>query len=152
MIEPASGNLLEAPAEALVNPVNTEGVMGKGLALQFREAFPENYEAYRLACKAGQLGPGRMFVFENPPGSTHRYLINFPTKRHWRQPSRYEDIEAGLVDLIAQVKARDLRSLALPALGCGLGGLDWARVRPMIEAAFHGLPDVRVLLYAPAPA
>ncbi len=150
MIERVKGNLLEADAEALVNAVNTVGVMGKGLALQFREAFPENFTAYQRECKAGRMEPGRVFIFESPTSPGPRYLINFPTKRHWRNPSRYEDIEAGLVDLVAQVKRRGIRSLAVPPLGCGLGGLDWERVRPMIERAFLGLDDVRVLLFEPA--
>lgn len=148
-IERTRGNLLHAEAEALVNPVNTAGVMGKGLALQFREAFPGNYEAYRRECKAERLVPGSVFVFACPGAAHPRYIINFPTKRHWREPSRYEDIEAGLVDLVAQVAARNIRSLALPPLGCGLGGLDWNRVRPMIEEAFRTQPDVRVLLFEP---
>lgn len=149
MIERVKGNLLAADAEALVNAVNTVGVMGKGLALQFKEAFPENFTAYQRECKAGRMVPGRMFIFESPASPGPKYLINFPTKRHWRNPSRYEDIETGLVDLVAQVRKRGIRSLAVPPLGCGLGGLDWERVRPMIERAFQDLGDVRVLLFEP---
>lgn len=152
MIELTRGNLLEAKVEALVNTVNTAGVMGKGIALQFRKAFPDNYEAYRTECTAGRLQPGRMFIFETGSLVGPGYVINFPTKRHWRQPSRYEDIEGGLRALVQEVQRRGIRSIALPPLGCGNGGLDWHRVRPMIEAAFQELPEVRVLLYEPAGA
>lgn len=120
--------------------------MGKGLALQFKRAFPENFHAYARACEAGDVQPGRMFVVPLGP----RVIINFPTKRHWRNPSRLEDVEAGLVALVAEVRARGIRSVAVPALGCGLGGLDWAQVRPRLVTAFATLPDVRVLLFAPA--
>lgn len=148
-ILPTSGNLLNTDAQALVNPVNCVGVMGKGLALQFKQAFPQNYAAYRAACGRGEVQPGRMFVTETGLATGTQFLINFPTKRDWRQPSRLEDIETGLTALVAEVQARDIRSLALPALGCGLGGLDWNLVRPLILDAFAAFPDVRVLLYGP---
>lgn len=148
MIEIARGNLLEADADALVNTVNTVGVMGKGIALQFRQAFPGNYDAYRKAVAADEVVPGKVFVFRT--GALHpRYIINFPTKRHWRGGSRIEDIKAGLDDLLHVVQAEDIRSIAVPPLGCGNGGLDWRVVRKLIESAFATLPDVRVLLYAP---
>lgn len=148
MIEHVTGNLLEAEAEALVNTVNIVGVMGKGVALQFRQAFPENYEAYRKACEHGEVQPGKMFVFLT--GELYpRYIINFPTKRHWKGKAKIEDIESGLVDLIATVQRLEIKSIAVPPLGCGNGSLRWSDVRPLIEAAFAELPDVRVLLYAP---
>ncbi|MEJ7710957.1 MAG: macro domain-containing protein [Pyrinomonadaceae bacterium] len=149
MIEHTTGNLLEADAEALVNTVNTVGVMGKGIALQFRQGYPENYEAYRKACAQGEVQPGRMFVFATGTLTNPRYIINFPTKRHWKGKTKIQDVRDGLQALIAEVKAREIKSIAVPPLGCGNGGLDWNEVRPMIETAFAELPDVCVLLFAP---
>lgn len=149
MIIDAKGNLLEADAEALVNTVNTVGVMGKGIALQFRQAFPENYEAFRKACRRGEVAPGRMFVFETGQLTNPRLVINFPTKRHWRQPSRLTDIRTGLEDLVHVLRDHAVRSVAVPPLGCGSGGLIWSTVRPLIIEALSALPDVRVLLYSP---
>lgn len=145
----AAGDLLAADAEALVNPVNCVGVMGAGLALQFKQAHPAMFEAYRVACQVGQVRPGRVFVHREAMPAGTRYIINFPTKRHFREPSRIEDIDAGLGDLARVVRELGIRSIAIPALGCGLGGLRWAEVRSMIEYAFAGVPDVRVLLYGP---
>lgn len=144
-----TGNLLEADTEALVNAVNTVGVMGKGLALQFKQTFPENYRAYAAACKRGDVRAGEMFVTEAQTPEGRRLIINFPTKRDWRSKSKIEDIEAGLDALVSEIRARSIRSIALPALGCGLGGLDWEAVGPLIESAFARLPDVRVLVYLP---
>jgi O-acetyl-ADP-ribose deacetylase (regulator of RNase III) len=150
LIEPAHGNLLTAEAQALVNAVNCVGVMGKGLALQFKQAFPANFKAYEAACAAGVVMPGRMLIHDNAGLVQPRWIINFPTKRHWRDPSRLEDIASGLKSLVADVQRLGIRSIAVPALGCGLGGLDWLVVRPMIEEAFSALPDVHVLLFEPA--
>ena len=152
MIESTQGNLLEAEAEALVNTVNCVGFMGKGIALQFKQAFPENFEAYSRACKVGEVRPGRMFVFETRAMIGPRYIINFPTKRHWKGKSRVEDIDDGLDALIEEVVRLGIKSIAVPPLGCGLGGLDWKRVRPRIEQAFKLVPDVHVLLFSPAGA
>jgi O-acetyl-ADP-ribose deacetylase (regulator of RNase III) len=152
MIELVKGNLLEADAEALVNTVNTVGVMGKGIALQFRQAFPENYRFYRKACEQGEVVPGRMLIFETRKLTNPRFIINFPTKRHWRGKTRIKDIEDGLYDLIAEVSSRQIHSIAMPPLGCGNGGLKWEQVKPLIERAFATLPDVRVMLYAPSGA
>jgi len=149
MIEPTRGNILSDDAEALVNTVNCVGVMGKGIALQFKKAFPENFKAYEAACRREEVKPGRMFVFETDQMFNPLYIINFPTKRHWRGKSHYEDIENGLKDLIREVHERKIRSIAIPPLGSGLGGLQWGRVKCMIEAAFEGMPDVRVKLYEP---
>lgn len=149
MIENATGNLLQADAEALVNTVNTVGVMGKGIALQFRQAYPENYKAYRRACEHGEVAPGRMFVFRVGALSRPRFIINFPTKRHWRGKTRLQDIDDGLRDLVEVVRRENILSIAIPPLGCGSGGLDWEVVRPRIEAAFAKLPDVQVILYSP---
>lgn len=149
MIEIAKGNILEADTEALVNTVNCIGFMGKGIALQFKQAWPANFKAYESACHAGDVVPGRMFIFDNGRLINPRYIINFPTKRHWRGKSRIADIRSGLTALIADVRRLNIASIAVPPLGCGLGGLDWGEVRPLIESAFSGLPDVRVLLYEP---
>jgi O-acetyl-ADP-ribose deacetylase (regulator of RNase III) len=152
MIELTRGNILRADAEALVNTVNCVGFMGKGIALQFKKAYPANYEAYRKSCDAGEVQPGRMFIFELQSMLNPKYVINFPTKRDWRAKSRYEDVESGLKALIAEVRRLRIRSIAVPPLGCGLGGLDWRKVRPMIEQAFTTLPEVRVFLFEPAGA
>ena len=154
MIELIEGNLLEAEADALVNTVNTEGVMGKGVALQFSKKFPEMLKAYRRACEAGEVQPGRMNIYERGEMFQPRFIINFPTKRHWRSPSRLEDIEAGLRALVKEIEKRGIRSIALPPLGCGNGGLDWNEVLPRIKAALDPLKDVRVLVFPPkgAPA
>jgi O-acetyl-ADP-ribose deacetylase (regulator of RNase III) len=149
MIEIVKGNILEAQAEALVNTVNCVGVMGKGLALQFKNAFPANFKAYDSGCHAGEVAPGRMFIFDNGKLKIPRYIINFSTKRHWRDNSRIEDIRSGLESLVADVPRLGIRSIAVPPLGCGLGGLNWRDVRPMIENSFSELPDVRVLLFQP---
>jgi O-acetyl-ADP-ribose deacetylase (regulator of RNase III) len=153
VVEFVTGNLLEADAEALVNTVNTKGVMGKGVALQFKRAFPENYQAYRAACAAGRVQLGRMFVFDSGRMERPRYIINFPTKDHWRSRSRLADIDAGLEDLRRVLAELKIESVALPPLGCGLGGLRWADVRPRIERALGTVP-VRVLVFEPhgAPA
>jgi len=149
MIELTHGNLLDADVDALVNTVNSVGCMGKGIALQFKQAFPRNNAFYERACQAGKVAPGRMLIFDNGGLVKPHYIINFPTKRHWRGKSKIEDIAAGLTALVAEVKRLGIRSIAVPALGCGLGGLDWRLVRPMIEEAFSVLPDVRVLAYEP---
>lgn len=149
-IEIAKGDLLDQRVDAIVNTVNTVGVMGKGIALQFKRKWPENTKAYEAACKRGEVVAGKMFIFDNGGLVEPKFIVNFPTKRHWRQPSRMADIEAGLVDLIAQVKRLNIRSIALPPLGCGNGGLDWSAVRPKIEAAFAQIPDVDVRLFAPS--
>lgn len=148
MIEHKSGNILHGEAEALVNSVNCVGVMGRGLALQFKKAFPDNFKAYEKACKHGDVKPGGMFVFETGQ-MMPRFIINFPTKRHWRGASRMADIDAGLRDLVRVVKKRKIRSIAIPPLACGLGGLDWAAVRPRIEKRLQPLDGVRVVLYSP---
>jgi O-acetyl-ADP-ribose deacetylase (regulator of RNase III) len=148
MIEYVTGNLLEADVDALVNTVNTEGVMGKGVALQFRRAFPANYDAYRAACVRAEVEIGRMFVYDTGRLDGPRWIINFPTKRHWRAKSRLADIEAGLRDLRRVLDELGIKSVAIPALGAGLGGLPWSEVRARIEAAL-GDTSVRVLVYPP---
>jgi O-acetyl-ADP-ribose deacetylase (regulator of RNase III) len=149
-IKLTTGDLLEQRVDAIVNTVNTVGVMGRGIALQFKRKWPANAKAYEAACKRNEVVPGKMFVFDNGGLVEPKFIINFPTKRHWRQPSRMGDIDAGLVDLIALVKRLGIRSIAIPPLGCGNGGLNWNEVRPKIEAAFNGLPEVDVRLFAPS--
>lgn len=152
MIEYRSGDILRENAEALVNTVNCVGVMGRGIALQFKNAFPENFKAYAAACKAEEVQPGRMFVFETGQLTNPRYIINFPTKRHWRGKSRMEDIEAGLKALVDTIRRYNIRSIAVPPLGSGLGGLDWPEVKLRIEAALQPLSDVRIIIYEPKGA
>ena len=149
MLELVTGNLLEADTEALVNAVNTEGVMGKGIALQFKKKYPEMFEDYQRACKEGQVQPGRMHVYERLDLFNPRYIINFPTKRQWRTPSSIEDINTGLNALAGVIRKRGIKSIALPALGCGNGGLDWSEVLPAIRSALADLTDVRLLVYPP---
>jgi O-acetyl-ADP-ribose deacetylase (regulator of RNase III) len=151
MIELKMGDILAEDAEALVNTVNCVGIMGRGVALQFKQAFPENFKAYERACRQGQVEPGRMFVFDTGQLTHPRYIINFPTKRHWRGRSRIEDIQTGLDALVAEVRRRGIRSIALPPLGAGLGGLPWADVRSRIERAFLALPDVHAVVFEPTP-
>lgn len=138
MIEIATGNLLKAHAQALVNTVNTKGVMGKGIALQFRDVYGAMYQKYVEDCKAGRVQLGKMHVYdlggviEDGP----RYIINFPTKGHWKSQSKLLDIEEGLRDLIKCIRILSIETIALPPLGCGNGGLEWSDVKPQIEAAF----------------
>lgn len=150
MIEFTTGDILACEADALVNTVNCVGVMGRGIALQFKRAYPANFKAYEAACRQAAVQPGRLFVFETGQLAAPRFIINFPTKRHWRGPSRMEDIDAGLVDLVRVIRDREIRSIAIPPLGSGLGGLDWNEVRPRIEQALAPLQDVHVLLFGPA--
>ncbi len=152
MIERATGNLLEADAEALVNTVNTVGVMGKGIALQFRQAFPDVYAEYRRACAHGELRAGSVQVVPTGRLDGPRYVINLPTKRHWKGQARIEDVESGLRALVNAIKEFNITSIAVPPLGCGNGGLSWRDVQPRIERALGSLPGVRVLLYAPEGA
>jgi O-acetyl-ADP-ribose deacetylase (regulator of RNase III) len=125
--------------------------MGRGIALQFKQTFPDNSKAYETACARKDVQPGRMFVFETDFLANPKYIINFPTKRHWRSKSRIEDIEAGLTALVDEICKRGIRSIAVPPLGSGLGGLDWADVRPLIEAALGPL-DVQAIVFEPYSA
>ena len=152
MISFKTGDLLAEDAEALVNTVNCVGVMGRGIALQFKKAFADNFRAYAAACKRGEIAPGRMFVFETGGLTNPRYIINFPTKRHWRGASRIGDIEAGLDALVREIEDRGIASIAIPPLGSGLGGLNWGEVRPLIEGALRGFDDLRVVVFEPGGA
>jgi O-acetyl-ADP-ribose deacetylase (regulator of RNase III) len=151
MIEFRQGDLLEADAEALVNTVNCVGVMGKGIALQFKRTFPDNFRQYEQACKTKEVVIGRMFVVRTGKLTQPYFIINFPTKKHWKGKSKLEDIRLGLDDLARVIVQYGIKSIAVPPLGCGNGGLDWNEVYPLIEGALASLPDVRVLVYAPQP-
>lgn len=149
MIRYTQGNLLDAPADALVNTVNEVGVMGKGIALQFRDAFPESAREYQRAAKDGRVQVGHVLVTENPSLLKPHRIIHFPTKKNWRHPSQLAWVREGLRDLVRVVKNEHIKSIALPPLGCGNGGLEWAQVRREIEAAFAELPDVDVTVFEP---
>ncbi|MCP4156993.1 MAG: macro domain-containing protein [bacterium] len=147
MIEYTTGDLLKSNADALVNPVNCVGVMGKGLALQFKKSFPENFKEYQTACKNNDVHVGCMFVTRLPDQSG--YIINFPTKSHWRGKSKREFICNGLVDLKKKITLLNIKSIAIPPIGAGLGGLNWRDVKKMIEEHLDDLKDVRIILYEP---
>ena len=152
MIRYTTGNLLDARTEALVNTVNELGVMGKGIALMFREAFPDNRAAYEAACKQGKVRVGRMFVTENRALTGPRWIINFPTKKHWRHPSKLEWVRDGLEDLRRVLRDKKIKSVALPPLGCGNGGLEWVQVRATIESALSSLKGIEVVVFEPMSA
>jgi len=152
MIEYKTGDILDEDAEALVNTVNCVGIMGRGIALQFKNAFPDNFKAYATACKNDEVQPAQMFVYKTEQLTNPHYIINFPTKRHWRGKSRIEDIESGLKSLAKEINKRKIRSIAIPPLGSGLGGLDWKEVRPLIERVLHNMQNVRIIMFEPKGA
>jgi O-acetyl-ADP-ribose deacetylase (regulator of RNase III) len=148
MIEAGQGEFSKALVEALVNPVNTVGLMDHGPALELKGAFPDNFNAYRRACVAGEVRVGQVFAFDL--GATlPRYILNVALKAHSRSSSSIAHVEQGLTDLVAHVKRLEIRSVAVPALAGDLGGLPWRVVRPRIEAAFAPLREVKVVLFAP---
>jgi O-acetyl-ADP-ribose deacetylase (regulator of RNase III) len=149
MIEEGKGNLLDADVEAFVNTVNTVGVMGKGVALQFKIAYPQMFKEYQKACKLGRVQIGRMLVYQNNVISNSKFIINFPTKQHWKQDSKIEFIREGLVSLRDVISSNKIKSIALPPLGCGMGGLNWIEVLPLIHQAFNDIPDVKVIVFPP---
>lgn len=149
MIKFTTGDIFKTDAEALVNSVNCVGVMGRGIALQFKNMYPANFKAYEAACKQKEVQPGRMFVSETGQLSNPKYIINFPTKRHWRGKSRIEDIESGLKALVQEIRNKGIKSIAIPPLGSDLGGLDWRDVRPLIETAMQELDEVQVIVFEP---
>lgn len=151
MIKETVGNLFEANTEALVNAVNCVGVMGKGIALQFKQKFPKEYfNDYKKACQNGELAIGRVQIFQLKDVETNpRFIVNFPTKNHWREQSKIEYIKSGLHSLVKTIEHYEIRSIAMPALGCGLGGLNFKDVRHLIKTAFDLIPKVEIFLYKP---
>ncbi len=149
MIEFTTGDILRSDAEALVNTVNCVGIMGRGIALQFKNDFPENFKAYQAACARDEVKPGKMFIHETRTLTGPKYIVNFPTKRHWKGKSRMEDIDSGLKALVEEIRNRGIRSIAIPPLGSGLGGLNWMDVRPRIVEALRGINDLSVIVYEP---
>ena len=144
-----TGDILSEDVEAVVNSVNCVGVMGRGIALQFKNAYPANFKAYAAACRRHQVEPGRMFIHETNLLAGPRWIINFPTKRHWRSKSRLEDIQAGLEALASTIDRLGIRSIAVPPLGSGLGGLDWSEVRHRIEIELGRLEHVEIVVFEP---
>ncbi len=149
MIESKTGNLLKSDTEALVNTVNCVGVMGKGIALQFKQAFPENYKEYAKACKKNEVTIGKMFIHKTGTMFNPKYIINFPTKKHWKSKSELTYIETGLDDLVKKIKELGIASIAIPPLGAGLGGLDWKEVKDRILKSFQELTHVHIVLFEP---
>ena len=149
MIHFTRGDIFAQPVDAIVNPVNCVGVMGRGLALQFKRRHPDAFPAYRRACAERRVRPGRVFMFDTGCDRP-RWIVHFPTKRHWRDRSTIGDIEAGLRDLAAALERHGIRSIAIPPLGCGLGGLDWRAVRPLVAACLDGIPATVIVLEPPA--
>lgn len=149
-----TGDLFSEHAEAIVNTVNCVGVMGKGVALEFKRRWPENFRAYKRLCDRGELRPGKSFIFENadmfdPCG--RRFLINFPTKDHWRDGSRMEYIEDGLDDLVLQIRKLGIRSVAMPPLGCGNGGLNWKQVKALLGRRLEPVHEAAIIVFEPFP-
>ncbi|WP_259065873.1 macro domain-containing protein [Mucilaginibacter sp. X4EP1] len=149
MIRYTTGNIMDSSAEALVNTVNTVGVMGKGIALQFKQAFPHNFNVYKQACLNGHLTTGKILaVKDNELLMGERLILNFPTKQHWKMPSKYEYVESGLIALVSYLQDNPVKSIAMPALGCGNGGLEWQKVKLLIEQHLAGL-DMALWVYEP---
>lgn len=151
MIHYLTGDLLSSNAHALVNTVNTVGVMGKGIALQFKERFPHNYKIYKKACDGYQLIPGKLLVVHEQTISGEKIVINFPTKTDWKHKSSYAFIESGLVELVRIIEDEAIQSIAIPPLGCGNGGLKWEKVKPIMERYLNNLP-VDIFIYEPNEA
>lgn len=149
MITFKKGNILEEDIDAIVNTVNCVGVMGRGIALQFKKIYPDNFKAYEVACKQNRIQPGEMFTFNLHRALPPYYIINFPTKRHWKGKSKLSDIETGLKSLRDEVIKNKIKSIAIPPLGCGLGGLDWSEVKPLIVGTFEDCLDVEVIIFEP---
>ena len=149
MIHYEQGDIFESKAEAIVNPVNTVGVMGKGLALQFKRRYPRNFRAYAQICRERGITPAKPFLFDRAPQSHPRYIINLATKRHWRDASQLADIESGLKALADLLEARNITSVAIPAIGAGLGQLDWQKIRPLIDQHLADLQDTHITVFQP---
>ena len=149
MIDYKKGNLFEEQTEALVNTVNCVGVMGRGIALQFKKIFPDNFKEYQKACKAGEVVPGKMFVYKTNQLINPEYIINFPTKRHWKGKSSINDIKDGLIALREDIINYNIKSMAIPPLGCGLGGLNWSDVKSLIDDILGDINDVQIIVFEP---
>lgn len=151
MINYKKGNLFNDFNEtnAIINTVNCVGVMGKGIALQFKERFPENFNEYITNCNSGELTIGKSFVYAIPNTNPQKFIINFPTKNHWRNPSKLEYIEKGLDNLVNIIDEYNLTSVTMPALGCGNGNLDWELVKPLIEKKLSHLENITFTVYEP---
>lgn len=146
MITYVATNLFDSPAQVLVNTVNTEGVMGKGIALQFRKTFPKMFEEYQALCEKGQIEIGKLWVYKSP----HKWVLNFPTKKSWRQPSKLEYIDAGLQKFVSEFSDLKMQSIAFPALGCGNGELSWSEVKPLMESHLKAVP-ADIFIHPPLP-
>jgi O-acetyl-ADP-ribose deacetylase (regulator of RNase III) len=149
MLEYRAGDILQADVEVLVNTVNCVGIMGRGIALQFKQAFPDNFKAYAAACKRKEVQLGHIFVYATAQLTNPRYIVNFPTKQHWRDKSDLVDIKAGLQDLAIFMRKQQIKSIAIPPLGCGLGGLQWVDVKLCIESALCACDNTHILVYEP---
>lgn len=150
MFEYKTGNILQEQTDAIINTVNCVGIMGRGIALQFKQMYPENFKAYKQACDKGEVEPGKMFIYNSGLLFNPKYIINFPTKRHWKGKSRIQDIKSGLVALKDDIINYKIKSIAIPPLGCGLGGLNWDEIKPIIEQVLGDLQDVKIVIYEPA--
>ena len=151
MIKYTKGDIFEAETEAIINTVNTVGVMGKGIALQFKQKFPQNFDIYKKACEKNELKVGKLLITESN-SLFFKYIINFPTKKHWRNPSKYEYIEEGLINLIENIKKLNIKSIAIPPLGAGNGKLEWEKVKKILEKHIIQLPKVEFIIYEPQSA
>lgn len=150
MYEMRKGDLLaNTEVEAIVNTVNIVGVMGKGIALQFKKKYPQMFHKYKMDCEQGLLAPGKMHIFDLGEGQKPRYIINFPTKRHWRDKSLLEDIKSGLIALVIELQKLNIKSIAIPALGCKNGGLEWGQVRPFLQGTFKIYDEIKAIIYEP---
>ena len=129
MLRTVHGNILDSNAQVLTNPVNCVGIMGKGIALEFKNKYPNNYKNYAFACNNNMLKPGNIHIFEFLENDIKKFIINFPTKRHWKDKSKIEDIYSGMLALSIFLEKNNIQSIAIPKLGCGLGGLNWFDVR-----------------------
>ncbi|MFK5985657.1 MAG: macro domain-containing protein [Pseudomonadota bacterium] len=150
MIHYTQGNLFDSEAEVIVNTVNTVGVMGKGIALMFKELYPQNMQEYAKACKAKEVKTGKMFITQTNELLGPHWVVNFPTKQHWRNPSKMEWITSGLDDLKHFIKEKNIKSIAIPPLGAGNGKLKWDDVRVEIEKSLSDLPHVDIFIYEPS--
>ena len=149
MIQIKQGNLFEEKTQALVNAVNCFGVMGKGIALQFKKNYPDNFKAYKQVCDNNQLQPGQIFIYDQGLSKNPRYIINFPTKKHWRNKSKLVDIEVGLKTLVLKIQQHQIKSIAIPPLGCGNGGLNWNIVKLLMIETLKSLPEVEIIIFEP---